>query len=579
MLDDLWAKRVTNLPGPAGRSDLVLDLAAAMAERESLWIPLALFEDRLPLIEHLIGMQVLSRGGSGTSVGFSHQTLFEHAWARAFARQKSRLSDYAVARQNGLFIRPTVWASLNYLRGADRATYRQEFGRLWTRIGLRPHLRHLLIEFLGTVPDPDVQEQAWLFGTLSDPSQCTRALASVRGNPGWFDLMADGHLPALMRENAAAAHLLLGILIAAYPHARDTCLRLVRDAWAENPEKDSLTFSALANLPVWDEDAVALACRVIRRGRVDRSSALYLAAQVLELGRELAPRIVAAAFERELEELERQPDPALDPLPDDATETDRIVRRMSYRPRERFRRLIDDSNGWFGVDEVAEQAPAAFLREIWPLFTRTLEWLLDDATEQVDRYARDYTLGMELTAVPDSRSRLIPANLFRCATPASLTAAPSRAACRAPVVHHRRPVLGDVHLHDERRVAQPAERGVQLLSAGVSRQSSTSAASASRGGGRTLRERAYLAAWGEPVRVHFVPKYAPDTNPVEEVWWRLHEAVTRNHRCHSMQELGDSVFGTPCFPSIFIVRTPCPLQQSGAVGILTNRMLDKSACT
>jgi transposase len=51
--------------------------------------------------------------------------------------------------------------------------------------------------------------------------------------------------------------------------------------------------------------------------------------------------------------------------------------------------------------------------------------------------------------------------------------------------------------------------------------------------------RAYLAAWAERVRVHFLPKYAPDTNPVEEVWWRLHESVTRNHRCRSMRELID----------------------------------------
>jgi len=51
--------------------------------------------------------------------------------------------------------------------------------------------------------------------------------------------------------------------------------------------------------------------------------------------------------------------------------------------------------------------------------------------------------------------------------------------------------------------------------------------------------RAYLDEWGDRVRVHFLPRYAPDTNPVEEVWWRLHEAVTRNHRCRSMQELID----------------------------------------
>ncbi len=49
--------------------------------------------------------------------------------------------------------------------------------------------------------------------------------------------------------------------------------------------------------------------------------------------------------------------------------------------------------------------------------------------------------------------------------------------------------------------------------------------------------RAYLKEWGDRVKVHYLPKYAPDTNPIERVWWRLHEAVTRNHRCHTMQEL------------------------------------------
>jgi transposase len=54
--------------------------------------------------------------------------------------------------------------------------------------------------------------------------------------------------------------------------------------------------------------------------------------------------------------------------------------------------------------------------------------------------------------------------------------------------------------------------------------------------------RAYLAEWGERVKVHYLPKYAPDTNPIERVWWRLHEAVTRNHRCYTMDELLDLTF-------------------------------------
>jgi hypothetical protein len=52
--------------------------------------------------------------------------------------------------------------------------------------------------------------------------------------------------------------------------------------------------------------------------------------------------------------------------------------------------------------------------------------------------------------------------------------------------------------------------------------------------GRSKLVRAYLAAWGHRVVLHYRPRYAPDTNPVKRVWWRLHEAVTRNHRCRSM---------------------------------------------
>jgi transposase len=54
--------------------------------------------------------------------------------------------------------------------------------------------------------------------------------------------------------------------------------------------------------------------------------------------------------------------------------------------------------------------------------------------------------------------------------------------------------------------------------------------------------REYLARWGHRVELHYLPAYAPDCNPIERVWWRLHEAVTRNHRCESMEELLDLLF-------------------------------------
>jgi transposase len=59
-------------------------------------------------------------------------------------------------------------------------------------------------------------------------------------------------------------------------------------------------------------------------------------------------------------------------------------------------------------------------------------------------------------------------------------------------------------------------------------------------GSRAVRE--YLAEYGDRMVIHFLPKYAPDLNPIERIWWHLHEEITRNHRCKTMDELLDQVF-------------------------------------
>ena len=51
----------------------------------------------------------------------------------------------------------------------------------------------------------------------------------------------------------------------------------------------------------------------------------------------------------------------------------------------------------------------------------------------------------------------------------------------------------------------------------------------------------FLKEHGDRVVLHFLPRYAPECNPIERVWWRLREAITRNHRCQSLGELVDLV--------------------------------------
>ena len=52
----------------------------------------------------------------------------------------------------------------------------------------------------------------------------------------------------------------------------------------------------------------------------------------------------------------------------------------------------------------------------------------------------------------------------------------------------------------------------------------------------------YLKRWGHRLVLHYLPTSAPETNPIERIWWHLHEEITRGHRCQSMEELLDLVF-------------------------------------
>jgi transposase len=46
-----------------------------------------------------------------------------------------------------------------------------------------------------------------------------------------------------------------------------------------------------------------------------------------------------------------------------------------------------------------------------------------------------------------------------------------------------------------------------------------------------------VAAFGGRIKLHFLPPYCPNDNPIERVWRDFHANVTRNHRCRTMNAL------------------------------------------
>jgi transposase len=49
--------------------------------------------------------------------------------------------------------------------------------------------------------------------------------------------------------------------------------------------------------------------------------------------------------------------------------------------------------------------------------------------------------------------------------------------------------------------------------------------------------QAWMKEKGERIRLHFLPPYCPDHNKIERKWRDLHAAVTRNHRCKTINKL------------------------------------------
>jgi putative transposase len=51
------------------------------------------------------------------------------------------------------------------------------------------------------------------------------------------------------------------------------------------------------------------------------------------------------------------------------------------------------------------------------------------------------------------------------------------------------------------------------------------------------RVEQYLKASGQRLCLYPLPAWNPQSNPVELIWWGLHEAVSRNHNCKELDEL------------------------------------------
>jgi len=242
MLEQILEEAVVRRCGAPAAAALET-LALKIADSEELWVPRArldaAFLDELPKLQ---AAGVVRLSPDNLRVGFEHQTLFEFVRARSFVSGNRALLEEALTRQDGLAVRAVLWGAVNYLRNADWSRYCRETGALMGHPDVRLHVKVLVIEFLGTVAEPQRQESVWLQQLLPSDKLRPHVMRAIEKKPAWWALMKHMVLECGESSPLAAWHA-SWVIGPALSYDKEFILPSVEAQWLPRVDLDSATFN------------------------------------------------------------------------------------------------------------------------------------------------------------------------------------------------------------------------------------------------------------------------------------------------------------------------------------------------
>lgn len=338
MLEEVFQKRI--LRGATGREDgdALHSVARAMVEEEDLWVASARFDGHVDAIRRLEASGFLIR--DGRKIGFRHQTLFDFVRARAFVADGESVVDYALARQETIFARPTVWSALSYLRASDPVSYERQLRRLWAAEGLRPHMRWLLRDFVGQQVQPSNEEARLLLPALAG-EEAVRTLRSMSGSAGWFDRLQP-RMPGLMASPDPLGWACAAFLRSVIRSRGEAVLALVAAHWMADPNQRR-TYLVLDGMTEWTEATADVAERIA--GSLDNWSIIHLAKAAGDRVPHRVPGLLLRKLDAILAAARAQPS------------TGGALARFFHEP-----------GGFHGFGKTLARTPENSVRTLWPWF-------------------------------------------------------------------------------------------------------------------------------------------------------------------------------------------------------------------
>ena len=395
MLERQWQAHV--LSDKSGRrKEAVLAIARTMADREVLGLPLSVVESWFEEIKQLAATGLLRFDEAAARVEFRHQTLYEFVRARSFLEEMGSLTEAVLHNQASLRVRPLLWHALAYFRTSSPEGYAVELERLWAS-GIRRHLRSLLIEFLGQQIAPLAVEKHLVYRSLDDAWFRPRFIASATGSPGWLQALAANHLPMWMAQPVDEARQLVPLLDAALSVDLPLVTNLVKQVWLCDVSKDELSWRVLAmgsvapQTPEWVTDLEVV---VARSSLADWAVAHAVSVVSASLPDE-APRLVAAWLRRRFAQLTAG-SVATGTADDDVDKPARAGLRNLHELAE-----------FHELSGIAQAAPKAFVRAVWPIYVEMVAHGADDEHAFVTGYRRSAGLVFDDTEREGSRESLL----------------------------------------------------------------------------------------------------------------------------------------------------------------------------
>ena len=374
LLEAVWMADVTSASDGVERASLLDEIAADMTANEQLFVPSSIGDRRVQALNGLVANNFLVREGHRLS--FRHQTFYEFIVARQFARDDSAFLAHVRARQDGLFVRPTVLASLVYMRDAARPRYIRVVETLLTDESVRLHIRSLVLDFVASQRQPDGFEVAHVIARLEDRIFCVRVLYAARGSPHWFRHLRDEEAFRKILRDPTRATYAVGVLAGAMDGDRENVLQLVSEEWIRDAQFDGLAAQVIS-AGNWFEGAAMTYAKTI----LARSDHEWLVDQAATSSPAAAIQMLAADLNRRV--------------------PDELVRRAvaeDSNAKHQVEQALKSDMRYELLEELATKSPAQFLKYIWPWFARVCEGL---ANELVSGYRRIWYLDLDFDDIPD----------------------------------------------------------------------------------------------------------------------------------------------------------------------------------